>query len=350
MNKIDSPSQRLYGEITRKKTLSLALLAVALGGAFLADIMTGPAWLSLKQVASALFASRSVDISTRVIVLQLRLPVALMAVCVGAALGSAGAEMQTILNNPLASPYTLGVSSAAGFGAALALVGGVGLIPAGAQFLIAANAFIFALGSSLAVYGIAGVKKGSTEIIILAGIALLFLFYSLTAMLEYLATEEQLQAVVFWLFGSLNKATWVKLLIVSAVFAVVFPLILSRAWKLTALRLGETEAESLGINVKRLRLTTLVLISLLTATAVCFVGTIGFIGIVAPHIARSLGGEDQRFFLPLSALVGAALLSTASVASKLIMPGAVFPIGIVTSFIGIPFFLFLILSKRRSYW
>jgi iron complex transport system permease protein len=265
-------------------------------------------------------------------------------------LGSAGAEMQTILNNPLASPYTLGVSSAAGFGAALVLVLGIALVPFGKQFLIATNAFIFALGSSLAVYVIAGTKKGTTEIIILAGIALLFLFYSLTALLEYLATEEQLQAVVFWLFGSLNKTTWTKLLIVTAVFAAVFPLLLSRAWKLTTLRLGETVAESMGINVKKLRLTTLVLVSLLTATAVCFVGTIGFIGIVAPHIARFLGGEDQRFFLPLSALVGASLLSGASVASKLIMPGAVFPIGIVTSFIGIPFFLSLILSKRKSYW
>jgi iron complex transport system permease protein len=128
------------------------------------------------------------------------------------------------------------------------------------------------------------------------------------------------------------------------------PLLLSRAWKLTALRLGEGEAESLGIDVKKLRLTVLVLVSLVTATAVCFVGTIGFIGIVAPHIARSMAGDDQRFFLPLSALIGAALLSAASVASKLVVPGAVFPIGIVTSFIGIPFFFVLILTKRRSYW
>jgi len=350
LNNTHSLSRALYTEITGKKIVRITILSLLLCGTFLTDIMVGPAWLSLREVLSALFFPAGEAVTTLVIVRELRLPVALMAVVVGAALGSTGAQMQTILNNPLASPYTLGVASAAGFGAALALVLGVTLVPIGAEFLTAGNAFVFALGSSLAVYAVAGTKKGTTEIIILAGIALLFLFYSLTALLEYLATEEQLQAVVFWLFGSLTKTTWMRLLITTAVFSGIFPLVLSQSWKLTALRLGETEAESLGINVKKLRLTTLILTSLLTATAVCFVGTIGFIGIVAPHIARSLGGEDHRFFLPLSALVGAVILSAASVASKLILPGAVFPIGIVTSFIGIPFFLFLILSKRRRYW
>ncbi|GAB6156481.1 hypothetical protein JCM17380_52330 [Desulfosporosinus burensis] len=128
------------------------------------------------------------------------------------------------------------------------------------------------------------------------------------------------------------------------------PMIAKDTWKLTALKLGDEKAKSLGINVERLRLKTFVLISLLTASAVCFVGTIGFIGLVGPHIARMLVGEDQRFFLPLSALGGALLLSVASIGSKMIIPGAIFPIGIVTSLIGVPFFFSLILTQKREYW
>ena len=169
-------------------------------------------------------------------------------------------------------------------------------------------------------------------------------------MLEYLASEETLQAIVFWLFGSLLKATWMKIAITSAVLVVVTLILMKDAWKLTALRLGDERAKSLGIDVERMRLKVLVLISLLTAVAVCFVGTIGFVGLVGPHIARMLVGEDQRYLIPMSGLGGALILSAASVCSKMVVPGAIFPIGIVTSFIGVPFFMFLILRKKRGFW
>ena len=134
------------------------------------------------------------------------------------------------------------------------------------------------------------------------------------------------------------------------VLLITTPMLLKDAWKLTALRLGDEKARSLGINVERLRLKVFIWISVLAAAAVCFVGAIGFIGLVGPHIARMFVGEDQRFFLPMSAFAGAALLSAASIGSKLIIPGAIFPIGIVTSFIGVPFFLSLILLKKRGFW
>lgn len=343
-------AKAIYGELTQRKWLLLFAAAGAVLCTFLLDIMTGPAWLSVRDVIFALFSAESVELTTRVIVWEIRLPVALMALIVGASLGLAGAEMQTILNNPLASPYTLGISSAAGFGAGLALVGGVGIIPYAGNVLISVNAFVFALLSSGFVYFIAKAKGANSETMILAGIALLFLFNALVALLQYHASEHQLQAVVFWLFGSLMKATWPKIGVTSVILCLIMPLFAKDAWKLTALRLGDYKARSLGINVERLRLQILVYISILTATAVCFVGTIGFIGLVAPHIARMLVGEEQRFFFPFSTLTGALLLSAASLGSKLLRPGTIYPIGIITAFIGVPFFLSIVLTKRRKYW
>ena len=343
-------SQAIYKKIKKRKYLALLSVAIFLFLVVLVDISTGPAGLSIIEVFKTIILPNQSDSKTHIIVWLFRLPIALMALVVGASLSVAGAEMQTILNNPLASPYTLGVSAGAGLGAALAFVIGVKLVPHAETMIVPFNAFVFSLLTCILIFFVSKLRGVSAETMVLAGIALLFLFSSLLALLQYLASEEELQAIIFWLFGSLLKASWTKLGIAFGVFTVVIPLLLKDAWKLTALRLGDEKARSLGINVEGLRLKVFVLISVLAAASVCFVGTIGFIGLVGPHIARILVGEDQRFFIPMSALTGAFLLSTASVGSKLIVPGAVFPIGIVTSFIGVPFFLSLILMKRRNFW
>jgi iron complex transport system permease protein len=155
---------------------------------------------------------------------------------------------------------------------------------------------------------------------------------------------------VFWTMGSLTRATWPKLAITTIVVAVSLPLFMRRAWALTALRLGEDKAASFGVNVRWLRLETMMIISLLAAVPVAFVGTVGFIGLVGPHIARMLVGEDQRYFLPASVLSGAAILSLTSVVSKSIVPGTIFPIGIITALVGVPFLFSLIMSSRRRSW
>ena len=343
-------AKELYEGITWRKYVLLISLAVTCVLTLIIDVTTGPARLSISEVFFTIISPDHSDPATQVIVWVIRLPIALMAISVGAALAIAGAEMQTILDNPLASPYTLGVSAAAGFGAALALVLGVGVIPYTETVLVPVNAFFFSTLTCLLILFISKIRGVSAETMVLAGIALLFLFNSLLALLQYLASEEELQAVVFWLFGSLQRTTWPKLGVAAAILLVITPLILRDAWKLTALRLGDEKARSLGINVEKLRLKTFMWISILAASAVCFVGTIGFIGLVGPHIARMLVGEDQRYFLPVSAFAGAVLLSAASTGSKLIIPGAIFPIGIITSFIGVPFFLSLILLKRRRLW
>lgn len=178
----------------------------------------------------------------------------------------------------------------------------------------------------------------ATSGVILFGIALVFTFNALVSMLQFIANEDTLQGLVFWTMGSIDRASRSKVAILLVATALVMPLSLRSAWKLTALRLGEDRAISFGINVRRLRLTTLLRISILSALSVAFVGPIGFIGPVAPHIARMLFGEDHRFYLPASALIGATVLSTASIASKNLIPGAIIPVGIVTSLVGVPFF------------
>ncbi|HGN0222203.1 TPA: FecCD family ABC transporter permease [Proteus mirabilis] len=322
------------------------ILGGVLCSVLILDFTLGPSGLSLTELWNTLISPETADAGTRVIVWDIRLPYSLMAVVVGMSLGLAGAEMQTILNNPLASPFTLGVSSAAAFGAALAIVLGIGIPGVPAQWFISVNAFIFALLATLLLDFISRWMRVSTSGIILFGIALVFTFNAAVSIMQFIANEDTLQGLVFWTMGSLNRASWDKLYILLVVLVIIFPLSLMNAWKLTALRLGEDRAMSFGINVRRLRLTTLLRISIISALAVAFVGPIGFIGLVAPHIARMTFGEDHRFYLPASALIGALVLSIASLVSKNLLSGVIIPVGIVTSLVGIPFFVSIIFRHR----
>lgn len=337
-----------YRQVLRQRLLLIGVLVLAILASVILDFTLGPAGLTLDTLWQALLHPAAVDAGTRVIVWDIRLPYALMAVVVGFSLGLAGAEMQTILNNPLASPFTLGVSSAAAFGAALAIILGIGIPGVPDQWLISANAFVFALFAALMLDGITRWTKVSTSGVVLFGIALVFTFNALVSMMQFIASEDTLQGLVFWTMGSLARASWEKLGVLSAAFAILLPFSMLSSWKLTALRLGEDRAVSFGIDVRRLRLATLLRISILSALAVAFVGPIGFIGLVAPHIARMMFGEDHRYYLPASALTGALVLSLASVASKNLIPGVIIPVGIVTSLVGVPFFLSIILRHRGT--
>lgn len=332
-----------------RRAVVTGLAVAALAASFAADLATGPALLPVGDVLRVL-GGLSDDRMLQAIVLQLRLPIAVMAALVGAALGLSGAVMQTILNNPLASSYTLGISAGAGFGAALAILVGAAL-PLPEQYAIPIAAFAFASLACAIVAGVGRMRGATPELLVLAGIACLFLFQSLLSLLQFLASPEALQQIVFWLFGSLMRSSLPKAGIVAVVLALVLPLLLRDAWRLTALRLGDDRAAALGVRVGALRLRCFAAVSLLTGVAVAFVGTIGFVGLVAPHVARMLVGEDQRHLLPASAAFGALLLSVASVASKVIVPGTVFPIGIVTALVGVPFFAWLILAAGpRGGW
>ena len=338
-----------YREKSRKRFLKIAIGLCVCAASFIADILIGPSWLTLSETFAALFNRESVPVTTAVIVWTLRFPAALMALGVGASLGLAGASIQTILDNPLASPYTLGISAGAGFGAALAIVFGGFLSGIIGTSLVPVYAFTFAILTSLLIYSMGRFRSLAPETMLLCGLGLSFLFQSLQSLLQYVSSPEALQSIVFWLFGSLAKSNWFTTAIIYLALLVILPVIMADAWKLTALKLGDEKALSLGINVDRLRVKIFILISLLTSFAVCFVGVIGFIGLAGPHVARMLVGEDQRFFIPLSAVFGAAILSIASVISKLVSRGAMLPIGIVTGLIGVPFYFSLVFRSQKRY-
>ncbi|TNH44066.1 FecCD family ABC transporter permease [Photorhabdus luminescens] len=344
----DSSVKVHYRYILRRRIVMMVFIVLIIGASLVLDFTIGPSSLSLPSLWQTLVSPESVDAGTRVIVWDIRLPYALMAVVIGLSLGLAGAEMQTILNNPLASPSTLGVAQAAAFGAALAIVSGIGIPGVPDQWFISANAFIFALLAALVLDTITRWTRVATSGVVLFGIALVFTFEALVSMMQFIATEDTLQGLVLWTMGSLARATWIKLGVMLLVFAVVFPISMMNSWRLTALRLGEDRAISFGIDVSRLRLGTLLRISILAALAVAFVGPIAFVGLIAPHIARMMFGEDHRFYLPASALIGALVLSMASIASKNLIPGVVIPVGIVTALVGVPFFLSIILRHRGN--
>ena len=340
----------VYHRLTYRRRLMLNATSLILLPLFLLDISVGPSPIGLGDVLSVLLGCSSTDGTLHIVVWSIRLPVALAAIVTGASLGLAGLLMQTILDNPLASPYTLGVSSAAAFGAALFYVFAVKTLPVAGHYAATLNAFAFAALACWLVYCISKLKGFTPETLVLAGIAIGSLFHALLAFVEYLASEETLQAIVFWMFGSLYKATWSKLAISIATLLAVALITIYTAWRLEALRLGDDVAQSLGVDVKRVRALAFASSALLAAVSVSFYGIIGFVGLVAPHMARILVGEDHRFLIPQSMLMGAALLLAASTACKTLSPGAVIPIGIVTSFIGVPFFLALVITKRRRYW
>lgn len=335
-----------FHRITLKRLGIVLALAVLCVGAFALDLTTGPSSLSAGQVLHGLWSAEGLSGPQRAIILQVRLPYALMAVLVGAALSLAGAEMQTILNNPLASPFTLGVSSAASFGAALGIVLGVSLPFIPADWSVPFNAFVFAFASVLLLQLLARRGRAHAETLVLLGIALVFAFNALVALLQYVSTQEALQQLVFWSMGSLSRSTWPQLAVMAVVLALVVPCSLLASSRLTSLRLGEDRARSFGVDVGRLRFVALLRVSLLAAVSVAFVGTIGFVGLVGPHIARLLLGEDHRFLLPASLFSGALIMSLASAASKAMVPGTMMPIGIVTAVIGVPVFLLLILRQK----
>ncbi|SCB37997.1 FecCD family ABC transporter permease [Rhizobium lusitanum] len=325
-------------------TIAAALLLLAL---LVVDLLTGLSPLTAREGLTALLAGPSgPDRTAAVIVWSIRLPMTLMAALVGMGLGIAGLQMQTILDNPLASPFTLGFSAAAGFGAALAILFGAS-VPIAAWILAPLSAWVMTLIACALLYVLAKLRGANAEILILGGITIMFMFEACQSLLQYLAEPEVLQQIVFWMFGSMLKATWTSVAVILIVLIGTTPILLRDTWTLTAMKLGDAHATSLGADVHALRRCTFGIIALLTAASVAFVGTIGFVGLIAPHAARAIAGEDQRILLPLSALAGAVMLAAASIVSKIISPGAILPVGIVTAVVGVPV-LFALIMRRGA--
>lgn len=334
-----------YRRASARRTFMLIVALIFLVMLMVLDLTTGPSGMPLADVWQGLVAGPyGEDRMVATILWQLRMPQTVMGVLVGACLGLAGLQMQTILGNPLASPFTLGFSAAAGFGAALAIMFG-SFVPMPSFVVIPACAFAMTLVACGLVYIIARLRGASPEILVLGGIAVLFFFQSLQSLLQFLASPEVLQQIVFWLFGSLLKSTWTSVTVTGVIAIGCLPFIARSTWALTTLRLGDANARSLGLSVEKIRRHTFLNVALLTAAAVSFVGTIGFVGLIAPHLSRTLVGEDHRFSLPLAALTGSIILIGASVFGKFISPAAVIPVGIITAVAGVPM-LFVVIARR----
>ena len=288
------------------------------------------------------------ETTEELVVWNLRLPSIVMGILAGIGLAIAGTTMQGVVRNPLASPYTLGIASAAGFGAALAIILGEGFVAG--KYLIIANAFLFALCSSFIIYGLSRVKGATPETMILAGIALMYLFSAMTGVLQYFGEEKAVAEVVFWMFGSLGRASWDNLPFVFVILAVCVPLLMLKSWDLNTLGAGDESAKSLGVNVDQTRVICFILASFITAGVISFTGTIGFIGLVSPHICRMVIGGDNRYLIPASGLFGAVILLSADTVARRVIAPTILPVGLVTSFLGVPLFLYLILRRRREYW
>ena len=293
------------------------------------------------------------------IIWNIRIPRVLAAVIAGSGLSMSGLVMQTNLNNPMASPSTLGVSNAAVFGANLSIIAFAdGFLSTGnnvANFAAGANpyatslmAFLFSILSILMILGLCRVRSYAPDIVVLAGIAIGSVWTAMTTVLQFYATDVGISAAVIWNFGDLGRATYKTDAIMFVVVTSGFILFSLLSWRFNVLLSGDAAAKSMGINVNLLRFITMLMASVITAVCVSYLGIIGFVGIICPHVTKKILGQDHRFSIPVSALSGSLLLLTADTVSRSMGNGSALPVGAITSLLGAPFFVAIIFSKKEE--
>ncbi|WP_029893201.1 FecCD family ABC transporter permease [Desulfohalovibrio reitneri] len=343
-----------YLRYTGRKKLLLALGVTLSACMLVAAVSVGSAGLPVHEAVASLLGMGD-DKRIDLIVWSIRLPQALTAITAGAGLAVAGAVMQSILRNPLGSPFTLGISQAAAFGAAFSvMVLGSGIMTstnAGAvtianPYLTTATAFCFCLLAACVIIAVSRVRGASPETMVLCGVALGSLFTAGTMFLQYFADDVQLAAMVFWTFGDVARASWRELAFIAMVVVLSSIYFLFQSWNLNAIDAGDETAKGLGVRVERLRLVGMLVASLLTAVVVSFLGIIGFVGLVTPHMVRRLIGGDHRYLLPATIVLGALLLLAADTAARLLLAPHILPVSVLTAFLGAPVFLLLILRRR----
>ncbi len=337
-----------YRDYIRFKIFVIVLLAIIMILAALISIAAGSAGLTLKEVILTLIG-RGTAIN-RTVVINLRLTRVVTSIVAGMGLAVTGCVMQSILKNPLASDSTIGVSQGAAFGAAFAIV----VLGAGVQYhtnnavtvtnpyLVSICAFACSLLSTFVVLGLAKFREVSPETMILSGVALSALFGGGTAIMQYFASDVSLATIVFWTFGDMGRTSWTQVLIISIVVLLSGVYAFINRWNYNALQSGENSAKGLGVNVDSMRLMGMVVCSFTSAVIVSFVGIINFVGLVSPHVMRRIIGNDYRYLLPASALMGAIMLLFSDTVARLVVAPVVLPIGAITSFLGAPLFLYLI--------
>jgi iron complex transport system permease protein len=347
-----------YDAFIRRKLFVFILAVVSTIVVALFAISAGSLNIPLAEVVKTLFGGG--ETQSQLIIMGIRLPRVTAAIVVGATLASSGAVMQCVLQNPLASEATLGISQGSAFGAALGIIvfgGGVvnsdsaaTAIAINNPYIVTLCAFVFGSLSTVVIILLAQFKKElGPSGLILAGIALSSMFLSGSTLLQYFADETKISAVVFWTFGNLGSAGWTELLILGVVFIAAMVYFLLNRWNYNAMESGADTAKSLGVNTRAVMLISMGISSLAAAVAVSFVGIISFMGLIAPHIMRRFVGNDYRYLIPCSAVAGSLLLILADTFGRLIIKPVILPVGAITSFLGGPMFLFLLFRGFKSH-
>lgn len=346
-----------YEEYADKRVIFFSFFSILLITIGIFSLTVGAADVSIPEAVSSLIG-RASDDSLNTIVWNIRVPRVLSAIAAGAGLAVAGAAMQSILRNPLGSPYTLGISHAAAFGAAFSVIAlGAGTIQSSASdavilnnpYIVTISAFAWSLVSTFVILLLARLKKASPATMILTGVALGSLFTAGYTALQYFASETELASIVFWTFGDVGRATWRDLVLMLVAVIPSSAYFLRKSWEYDVLDSGDESAKSLGVDVGKLRLYGMLISCFVTALIVSFVGIIGFVGLVVPHIVRRLIGGNERYLIPSSCILGAVLLLASDTAARTIIAPMVLPVGILTSFLGAPLFIYLVI-KGREYW
>ena len=342
----------------KKNTIILLAMLVAVAVIGVACLFVGTSHMSFREALDALLGGGTGAQSR--IIWKIRVPRVLAAIIAGAGLAVSGLVMQTTLNNAMASPSTLGVSNAAVFGANLSIIAFAGgFLSTGnnlQNFDVGANpyatsvlAFLFSTLSVLLILGLCTVRSFSPNVVVLSGMAIGSVWTAATTILQFYATDVGLSAAVVWSFGDLGRATYrTVVLMLAAVFlgASFFRLM---AWKYNALLSGEATAKTMGVHVEGLRFVSLLLASVITAVCVSFLGIIGFVGIICPHVTKKLLGQDHRVTIPASCLMGSLLLLLADTVSRSLGSGSALPVGAITSLLGAPFFIAIIFRRKESH-
>ena len=347
-----------YNKYIRKKWIILLVMVGLLLASAIASLSAGSANLSVINILRTVFGGGNRQ--QNAIIWNVRMPRVATATVVGMALALSGCVMQNVLRNPLASASTLGVSQGASFGAAVAIVYfGAGIqVNAGgtASALTVTNpamvtlcAFLGGIATTAVILGLARFRGTSPATMVLAGVAISSMFTGGTALVQYFCDDVMVATVVYWTFGSLGRAGWTEIAIIAALTLGAFVFFYYNRWNYNAMEGGTHTAKSLGVPVDRLIVLSMALCALISSVAVAFVGCISFIGLIASHIMRRFVGNDYRFLIPCSALCGGVLLLLSDIVSRMLLSPTVLPIGALTSFLGAPLFLYLIIKggKRK---
>ncbi len=347
-----------YRESLRRRYYFIAAISVILLITMYFALVSGSADIGIQSIIN-LLTGKATPLTSQII-LQIRMPRIAGAILGGVALAVSGAVIQSLLRNPLASPFTLGITGASAFGAAFAIIVlGAGSSYAGSNdvsvitqpHLVTGSAFLWSLGSVAVILLLSKYRGATPEIIILCGIIISSLFAAGISAMQYFADNVQLASIVFWTFGDLGRASWNDTLILTIILIPVLVFFIYHRWNYKSLNSGDDYARSLGVNVSRVRLTGMVAASLATAVVVSFYGIIAFVGLVVPHIVRRIIGNDEQFLIPASAIFGGMFLLLADTLARTVIAPVILPVGILTSFIGAPLFLFLLIKgMERSYW